>query len=485
MERRCLFLIEKLVFILILASTHNLWGASAENQKKIDRPWAKFLKKGGSLKTTYPSIKNATLSNGIEIYYLKNDLLPKIHLQIIIEGGQVEEPREKIGLTNLWGDSLVYSGSSKYPQEIISTQLENHASTFTFSSHSGFCSFDFIALSNFFEEDLKMLLQVINNPRFQPKDVELIRKQKIQSKKKLKENSLSLARVGAHLVYWGSHPRGMISTTKTISAIQHKDVQNWQKKMWVRPRIKVLLAGDINLNSVINILENNLIIHNKSKNISDINFDSLMHVDQKILKDKMNFTYHVHKEVPQSVIIWRAQAIPHHSKEYFALKVFNFILGGDAFNSFLTQDIRARRGWAYSVYSSYYSDKYGGYASIVAQTRNENIRSLIKRVHEILNEPTMFINQEKVNLAKRSIRNKFVFLYQTPFQLLSNIMILERHGLKKNYLSTFLENIDKVALNNVLDIAKKYYAPDNFFKIIVAPKLIKLNDQVKTLKVPE
>ena len=485
MKTLYLFFTRKLVMILLVAFAHNLQDVSAENQKNNARPWVKFLNKGGSLKVDYPNIKSTTLSNGVEIHYLKNDLLPKSYLQIIIEGGHIEETKEKIGLTSFWGDSLVYSGSSKYTQEILSTQLEDHASNFNFSNHSGFCSFNFSALSNFFEEDLKKILQVINHPRFQPKDIELIRKQKIQSKKKLKENSSSLARVGAHLVYWSSHPRGMVSTIKTLSSIQRQDIQNWHKKMWLPSRIKILLAGDIKLDSTLKILENNLLTRNNSKNISGINFDSLMQVDPQILNSKVNITYHVHKEVPQSVIIWRAQGISHHSKEYFALKIFNFILGGDSFNSFLTQDIRARRGWAYSVYSTYHSDKYGGYISLVAQTRNANIQSLTKRVHEILNKPTMFINQEKIDLAKRSIRNKFVFLYQTPFQLLKNIMILKRHGLKKNYLSTFLDNIDKVTLNNVLDIAKKYYTSDKFFKIIVAPQSIKLNTRVKILQIPE
>ena len=425
------------------------------------------------------------MSNGIELDYLKDSLLPKGYLKIIVEGGLIEEPKEKIGLTNFWGDSLVYSGSSKYTQEILSTQLEDHASSFGFSHNSGFCSFNFVALSDFFEEDLKMILQVMNQPQFHPKDLELIRKQKIQAKKKIKENPASLARVGAHLVYWSSHPRGVISTEKTISTIQREDIQNWQKKMWVHSRIKVLMAGDFDIDSVIKILEMHLIQTKKPKGIPQINFDSTMEVDPNILKNKMKLTYHVHKEIPQSVIIWRSQGMPHHSNEYFALKIFDFILGGDSFNSFLTQDIRVRRGWAYSVYSGYHVDKYGGYISLVAQTRNENISPLLERVREILNKPSIFINQEKINRAKISIRNKFVFLYRTPFQLLNNIMILKRHGLKKTYLPTFLESIDKVTLNDVLNIAKRYYAPNKFFKIIVAPKSLKLNIPLKTLLIPQ
>ena len=475
-----------MVGLCILFSAHNLSGISEENQKNTPRPWEKFLIEG-NLRIEYPNMERRRMSNGIPLYYLQGKTIPKTYLKIIVEGGLVEEPLPEIGLTSLWGSSIVYSGSEKYPQEKLSSRLEDHASSFSSDHNSEFASFRFTALANFFEEDLKMILQVLNEPRFHPDDVQLIKKQKIQSKKKLKENPASLARMGAHKVYWGSHPRGMLSTEQTISDLEQADMKNWHKKMWAPSRLKVLLAGDFNIESMVAILEKYLPKPQEPPLNSPPPFNPPLYMKLKpdMLAGKKETTYHIHKEIPQSTMIWRSQGIAHHSREYFALKVFDLILGGDSFNSFLTQDIRARRGWAYSVYSSYRSDKYGGYISIVAQSQNHNVPALFQRLREILEKPEEFVDSERVEQAKVSIRNKFVFLYKTQFQLVNNLIILKRHGLSDDYLSTFLDNIDRVSLEEVLRIAKKYYAPSQFFKVIVGPENMKLSGKVSPLVIPD
>ena len=102
------------------------------------------------------------------------------------------------------------------------------------------------------------------------------------------------------------------------------------------------------------------------------------------------------------------------------------------------------------------------------------MHSLLSRLTEILNHPEIFVTEEKLKQAKAAIRNKFVFLYKTPAQLLNILFRLESHGLKNNYLATFLENIEQVTLEDVLNIAKKYYNFDDFLKVIVAPKTLNL-----------
>ena len=478
MRKHYLLNVWAVVGLCISIPTHNLSGISKENQKNTPRPWEKFLKKG-NLHIDYPNMEHRRMSNGIQLYYLQGKTIPKTYLKIIVEGGLVEEPSHQIGLTSLWGSSIVYSGSEEYPQEKLSIHLEDHASSFSFGHNSEFASFHFTALSNFFEKDLEMILQVLNEPRFHPDDIQLIKKQKIQSKKKRKENPASLARMGAHKVYWGDHPRGRVYTEQTISQLERADMKNWHKKMWAPSRLKVLLAGDFNIESTVAILEK------YSPPPLAFNPSSYMKIKPDMLANKKETTYHIHKEIPQSTMIWRSQGIAHHSREYFALKVFDLILGGDSFNSFLTQDIRARRGWAYSVYSSYRSDKYGGYISIVAQSQNHNVPALFQRLGEILGKPEEFVDAERVERAKTSIRNKFVFLYKTHFQLLNNLIILKRHGLSDDYLSTFLDNIDRVSLEEVFRIAKKYYHPSQFVKVIVGPTKMKLSGKVTPLVIPD
>ena len=161
-----------------------------------------------SIKVSYPKIQKIQLANNVELRYLYDNTIPKTYFKVIITGGSVEDSAEKTGLTNLWGEAVVYSGSKKYTRERLSSYLEDHASNFGFHNDIEFAYFSLTALSNFFEEDLQVILQVLNHPRFHKEDIQLLKKQIIQSQKKRKENPMTLARLGAKQIYWGSSPRG-------------------------------------------------------------------------------------------------------------------------------------------------------------------------------------------------------------------------------------------------------------------------------------
>lgn len=60
-----------------------------------------------------------------------------------------------------------------------------------------------------------------------------------------------------------------------------------------------------------------------------------------------------------------------------------------------------------------------------------------------------------------------MFLYSTPTQLISQKLDAEWDGLPEQFLNEFTNHIDKVQLEEVLQVAKKYYQPKNFFVVVV------------------
>jgi len=468
------FPISILLALLFYSSTY-----ATDNNR---RPWEKYLNQK-TIKIKIPKLKKITIKENIEIYLLQNNSLPQITLNLYFENLQAEENKNKAGLTNLWGDAIVFSGSKKFPKNILSEKLELQGSSLSFNSDLERAVFNLTNFSHYFEENMQVLESIIMNPNFNKKDLIQLKRKQIMYIKKRIENPSRLVYLLSNQLYWKNNVRSHIETQKTIKNINLADVLDFHKKAISNKKITAVLTGDFYKKKELKILIKFL----KKLNINNKSSQS------KILQVKnhnipQNKTYVFDKKLTQTSILFKTKGIVHNSKDYYALKIFNFLLGGDSFNSHLMQEIRVKNGWAYSAYSYYTTNKYSGEINIFTQTANKNISNVINKIKFILDNPKTFVNKRKIAKAKFSLKNKFLFLFKNPSQTATQLLSLKWDGLKLNYLTTFLDNIDHVTEKDVLRIAKKYYKSKNFFITLVGPKK-QISKQIKikliNTKLPE
>lgn len=432
-----------------------------------ERPWYTFFESAGNLELSIEPLEKRVLDNGIIVYLRQNNMAPIISAKVFMEGGLFEEPEGKEGLTSLWGKSVVYSGSPDYPSQKLSAFLELRASSFGFDASLERASFSLSSMSHFFYEDLEVVYGVIQDPIFDEAEVELLRGQSIEGIKRRLERPAAMAYLGSKLAYWKGDLRSRVSTQESLESIAGGDLKGWHEKMVKAARLSILLVGDFEEEEAIERLNKTLGSLPLEEGGLSANSDILKNGPKG---DYSKTVFYQEKEIPQTTILWRGVGMPHSSPDYYALKVFDFILGGDSFNSYLTGQIRTKRGWAYSVYSHYSAGAFGGDISLFVQTKNESAVDAVMEIDRILGNPREFVTQGRVDEAVTAIKNKFVFLYETPERLASLQMALMWDELPENYLDHFLENIEKVTLEDLYRVAEKYYSAEKFFIHVVGPK---------------
>ncbi|MES0489304.1 MAG: pitrilysin family protein [Leptospirales bacterium] len=453
----------KLTLLLILPVM--LMGADPDAN---ERPWKPYLD-GDPIQFKIPPLEEVTLSNGVKVYYRENKLLPKVSITLIFEGGTFEENRENAGITTLWGESVVASGSEQYPRDKLAAYLEQHGSGFYFQSGLERSTFSLSSLSSFFMEDLSVVMSVLLAPRFDAPDVQLIKNQTMEGVKKRGEKPAQSAYLAAGLIEWKGKIRSNIKTIDSITNITREGLVAWHKKMAASNRLTILITGDFDKDKLTAWLEGELPKFTPGKTPLNL---KLLAVDPDTRLKQKHPTYLLKKDIPQTSILFRAPGINHAHPDYYALKLFDLILGGNSFSSHLTQVIRTKNGWAYSVYSHYSSGAYTGNITLFMQTANKNVPNVLAKVREILNNPDSFLTELALEEAKSSLRNRYVFLAETPEKLASLQLSLLWEGLLDTYLDDFLKNIDKVTLADLKRIGKKYYSFDRFFITLVGPEPI-------------
>lgn len=452
----------KPLFILVLV----LSGGQLAAKSAADIPsrsWYRYIK-DEMPPAKIPEIKKFRLANGIEVYHLYADHVPLVHMQIILEGGGFEVPGDKLGLNSIWGEAVVFSGAKDFGRDELSQYLESRASGFSFGAGMERSSFTLNSMAHYFARDLQTAFKVLSAPRLATEDFELIRKRVLQEFERRDENPTKWASLGMTKLYWGDSLRGRYATVRTVKNITPQDLPDWHRKMWRGERISVAVTGAIAQEDLKKVLEETLgKLSRDEKSRPDL---AVMRIKAGARPKALSI---LPRDIPQTTVIYKAPGMKHTDADYYALRIFDFLLGGDSFNSYLTQKIRTEKGWAYTAYSAFETDDFTGALMLFTQTANASLPDVIQMMDEILARPEDFISTQKIAEAKLSLKNKFVFLFENPTQYMKLYLQLKWDGLPESYLPDYAKHLSKVSEADVLRVARQYYRPENFTVLLCGP----------------
>ncbi len=154
--------------------------------------------------------------------------------------------------------------------------------------------------------------------------------------------------------------------------------------------------------------------------------------------------------------------------DFYAFSVLNYILGGGGFASRLLQEVRNKRGLAYSVTSLLDAGKHPGSFQIVLQTKNasaqEAIAICLRETRKIQNEP---VSEKELEGARKYLIGSFPMRLNSQAKLAGFLIQCEYHGLGLDYHAKYPSLIRAITAEDILRVAKTYLHPDAFITVVV------------------
>jgi len=180
-------------------------------------------------------------------------------------------------------------------------------------------------------------------------------------------------------------------------------------------------------------------------------------------------TVKIDRGITQANIIMGHAGVSRDNPDYYALTVMNYILGGGGFSSRLVEEIRNKRGLAYSVASFFDPGKYPGSFQIVLQTKNTSAREAIalslQGVERIRKE---LVSEKELEGAKKYLIGSFPMRLNTQGKLTGFLTQVEYYGLGLDYPEKYSFLIRSITREEIFRVAKKYLHPKNTILIVVA-----------------
>ncbi len=319
------------------------------------------------------NIKN----HSVPVVYEHSRYLPLVSIQLVFRDSGVLASRVS-GLPKL-ASSLLGEGNASMGSVAFSTALESRAvsinasvgdETFVISLHS---------LKSEFAFGLEMLTQLLSDPNYTPEAFDKVQKLAI-GRATQKQGDLDFV-AGAKLksiLFANSskeYPSG--GTVETLSSIELADIQRYIESHIGLDNLIVVIGGDIESSEALSILRPVL--------------DTLGSVDVPALEKittlntpRVETTY---LSTEQAYVYFGAPYdLPYNSSEKYLGKVASFVLGSSGFGSRLMEEIRVKRGLAYSAHSSLNLNRTSGYLWGHLQTKLESMDKAKDVVQKVVNE---------------------------------------------------------------------------------------------------
>ncbi len=168
------------------------------------------------------------------------------------------------------------------------------------------------------------------------------------------------------------------------------------------------------------------------------------------LKENRGRVFLYPKDIPQATIVLATEAPAIHDSGTYALSLMNFILGSGSFNSRLMTEIRVRRGLAYAVQSVMRFRRGTGVFMAYAQTEDASANQVLSLMRENIASMSHVLTGSDLDWAKKSIANRYVFNFDTGFNVLENHLARRYNGLPADYHERYIERIMAVSTKDVL-----------------------------------
>lgn len=396
----------------------------------------------------------------IPIIFEEQKDLPILNLQLVFQNSGYIQDKDKSGLVNL-SSSILNEGTKELGSSNFAQILDENA--ITIHSSNGFETF-VIEVSSLKEQSKKavsLLNDLLKSPNFTQSSLDKIKTIQTGYLKR-KENDFDFIaqnQLKALLFKDTALENPSSGTIESISKIELKDIENFLSKTISLNNLIIVAGGNFTqkeIETLIKPILENLKIGEKSE-VKKIDFKS-----QKSEKT-------LQRDTEQAYIYFGSSFnIDSKDEENYKAKVASFILGGSGFGSRLMEEIRVKRGLAYSAYGNISINKTHTYFSGYLQTKNETAKEAQELVSKLVDEfVENGVTQEELTAAKNFLLGSEPLRNETLAQRLNRAFTLYYRGLDQDYSKKELEKIQNLKLEDLNNYIKSHKEINNLTFSIV------------------
>jgi zinc protease len=406
------------------------------------------------------NIQTIKSPGGIEAWLVEEHSVPLMALRFAFDGGSSQDPAGKEGVANFI-TAMMDEGAGDIESAQFQERMEDIAMRMSWDDSKDSLYGSFETLTQNRDEAIGLLKLAVNKPRFDADAADRIRGQLIANLMYSEKDPNKVAAKQWFETAFAGHPYGRpaTGTIETLKGIAPADLHAFHKRTFARDNLKIVAVGDIDAATLGKLLDDVFGTLPAKAELAPVGKTAPVNGGQQQV---------IEMDVPQSVAVFGLGAMERKHPDFMAAFVVNHIIGGGGFSAKLMEEVREKRGLAYSVYTYLQPFQHASILSGSVATKNaamgeslDIIRAELKKMAE--NGPSA----DDLKAAKDYLTGSYALRFDTNAKIANQLLGLLQEGFGTDYVDKRNALVEAVTADDAKRVAKGLLDADKLIVTVV------------------
>ncbi len=411
-----------------------------------------------------PSIQHWQSASSAKVLFVENHDIPMLDVAVSFPAGSSFDSTGSSGVAGLT-HHMLDAGSEGLSEDEISRGMADIGAQLSggFDQDRSSVSLRTLSSPQVRDKALDIMARVLQKPVFPDGILDREKARLIDSLKEAETKPENIAEKAFQKAVYGTHPYALPVNGEiaSVEKITMHDLRSFYNAHYSADSAVVAIMGDVTRAEAEAIA---MKLTEQLPPSSGAATANLPDVNVRIHASEQRISH----PASQSHILVGAPGMSRTDPDYFPLYVGNYILGGGGFVSRLMNEIREKKGLAYSVYSYFIPLRQPGAFQIGLQTKKEQADEALHLVRSTLQE---FISrgptEKELQAAKQNIVGGFPLRIDSNSKILGYLSVIGFYDLPLTYLDDFTNSVDQVTVSQVREAFVRHIDPQSMATVIV------------------
>jgi len=404
-------------------------------------------------------VQVVTSPGGITAWLVQESFVPIISMEWTWRGGASIEPADRRGI----GWILAYmmnEGAGELDTAAYGERMVDLNMNFSCGAWTDWTSCGMTTLKETSDESFDMLRTAFSELRLDREPFDRAKREMIAGLEADQTNPKTVASRTMYAELIPDHVYARVPSAKTVNPITRGELRKLMAQQMTKDKLMVAVVGDISAEELGPKLD---------EVFGKLPARAVMPViPDAVAKPAAARSIVQQLPQPQTLIMFSGPGIRREDPDFYAAYVLNYILGGGAFSSRLTDDVRDKRGLTYGIGTGLSIQPHFWRWQGSSSTMNDKADEVVKLIRENIarlgkDGPTA----DELADAKAYITGAFPLAFDSNRKIAQNLVGFQQDGMPADYVEKRNAYFEAVTLADVKRVAAAYMKPEDFTFVMV------------------
>ncbi len=397
------------------------------------------------------NVRSELLPNGITVVSEQMPHVRSVAVGIWVNAGSRHETAKQNGIAHFI-EHMLFKGTANRSAEDIARETDSLGGNMDAFTSKELVCYSAKMLDQHLGQGFDILADLVLNPLFRPEDIEKEKGVILEELKMEVDNPEYLVHDLFTNSFWGGHAIGrpILGTKATIKSFNPVILRAYYEQMYEPGRMVIAAAGNLTHEQLLELVRK--YFGHLQRRETAVKETAPTAQAPLILKNK--------RSLEQVQVCLGVPCNPLSHPMRYPSYVLATVLGG-SMSSRLFQNIREKRGLAYSVFSEQYMYRDSGVLSVFAGTSVEHVPELLKvTLGEFRSLKETPVPEEELRRAKDNLKGSLMLALESTSSRMSHIARQQIFYGRFATMDEIIDNIEAVRAEQLQELANDFFQPE-------------------------